>query len=60
MKQYWILLVVAFSFFCPSAVAEESYGKRLVEHLNKSKRYPASAAARHASGETLVTFHGGR
>ena len=56
MKRYWILLVLVASLFCPSAVAEESYGKRLVEHLNKSKRYPASAAARHASGETIVAF----
>src|SRR5437879_506427 len=56
MIRQWFVLLFAVSYFSSLALADQSYKKRLVEHLNTFKQYPASAGARHASGETLVTF----
>ena len=56
MIRHWFVLLFAISCFSFPVLADQSYGKRLVEHLNKFKQYPATAGARHASGETLVTF----
>lgn len=56
MIRHWFVLLFSVSCFSSPVLADQSYNKRLVEHLNKFKQYPASANARHASGETIVTF----
>ena len=56
MMRHWFGLLFSVFYFCAPALADQSYDRRLVEHLNRFKQYPASANARHASGETLVTF----
>ncbi|WP_249779325.1 energy transducer TonB [Bradyrhizobium sediminis] len=56
MIRHWFVLLFAVSCSSSPVLADQSYKKRLVEHLNKFKQYPASANARHASGESLVTF----
>jgi TonB family protein len=56
MMRHWFGLLFSVFYFCVPVLADQSYDRRLVEHLNEFKQYPASANARHASGETLVTF----